>query len=87
MATIKIGKRIKLYIFPFCFLNFLFFSLRCLKFFVLGKLPLFFQNNSLYYWNAPLILKIFNDKTDIYFFRIRKLLFFSLMCFYLQLYC
>ena len=27
--------------------------------------------------NAPLILKIFNDKTDIYFFLIRKLLFFS----------
>ena len=87
MVTIKIEKRIRLYIFSFCCLNFLFFSLRgseiylrwvsCFYFF---KITVFITGN------APLILKIFNNKTDIYFFFIRKLLFF-LMCFYLQFPC
>ena len=69
MVTIKIEKRIRLYIFSFCCLNFLFFSLRgseiylrwvsCFYFF---KITVFITGN------APLILKIFNNKTDIFFF-------------------
>ena len=77
-VTIKIGKRIRLYIFSFCFLNFLFFSLRgseCFLFlvscFYFCKITVFFTGN------APLILKIFNDETDIYFFRKRNCFFFS----------
>ena len=88
MVTIKIGKRIRLYIFSFCFLNFLFFSLRGSEIFLFWVSCFYFCKIIVFITgNAPLILKIFNDKTDIYFFRIRKLLFFPLMCFYLQLYC
>ena len=78
MVTIKTEKRIKLYIFSFCSSNFLFFSLRgseiylyWVSFFYFCKITVFITGNT------PLILKIFNNKTDIYFFLIRKLLFFS----------
>ena len=78
MVTIKMEKRIKLYIFSFCCLNFLFFSLKgseihlyWVSFFYFCKITVFITGNT------PLILKIFNNKTDIYFFLIRKLLFFS----------
>ena len=88
MVTIKIGKRIRLYIFSFCFLIFLFFSLRGYGIFLFWVSCFYFCKITVFITgNAPLILKIFNYKTDIYFFRIRKLLFFSLMCFYLQLHC
>ena len=78
LVTIKMENRIRLHIFSFCCLNFLFFSLRgseiylrwvsCFYFF---KITVFITGN------APLILKIFNSKTDIYFFFIHNLLFFS----------
>ena len=78
MVTIKMEKRIVLYIFSLCCLNFLFFSLRgseiCLYWvscFYFFKITVFITGNT------PLILKIFNSKTDICFFLIRKLLFFS----------
>ena len=78
MVTIKTEKRIKLYIFSFRSSNFLFFSLRgseiylyWVSFFYFCKITVFITGNT------PLILKIFNNKTDIYFFLIRKLLFFS----------
>ena len=77
MVTIKMEKRIRLYIFFFCCLNILFFSLRgseiyfCwVSCFCFCKIAVFIIEN------APLILKTFNNKTDIYFFVIRKLLFF-----------
>ena len=88
MVTIKLGKRIRLYIFSFCFLIFLFFSLRGYEIFLFWVSCFYFCKIAVFITgNAPLILKISNYKTDIYFFRIRKLFFFSLMCFYLQLYC
>ena len=78
MVTIKIGKRIRLYIFSFCFLNFLFFSLRGSEIFLFWVSCFYFCKITVFITgNAPLILKIFNNKTDIYFFLIRKLLFFS----------
>ena len=81
MVTIKIGKRMRLYIFSFCFLNFLFFSLRGSEIFLFWVSCFYFCKITLFITgNAPLILKIFNYKTDIYFFRIRKLLFFFLLC-------
>ena len=78
MVTIKMEKRIKLYIFSFCCLNFLFFSLKgCEIYFCLVSCFYFCKITVFIIGNAPLILKIFNNKTDIYFFLIRKLLFFS----------
>ena len=77
MVTIKIGKRIRLYIFSFCFLIFLFFSLRGYEIFLFWVSCFYFCKITVFITgNAPLILKIFNYKTDVYFFRIRKLLFF-----------
>ena len=80
MVTIKMEKRIRLYIFFFCCLNILFFSLRgseiyfCwVSCFCFCKITVFIIGN------APFNLKIFNNKIDIYFFLIRKLLFFSYM--------
>ena len=78
MFAIKMEKRIRLYIVFFCCLNFLFCSLRgfeiCIcwvSFFYSCKITVSIIVN------ATLILKVFNNKTDIYFFYIRKLLFFS----------
>ena len=83
MVTIKIGKRIRLYIFSFCFLNFLFFSLRGSEIFLFWVSCFYFCKITVFITgNAPLILKIFNNKTDIYFFLIRKLLFFSYVLLY-----
>ena len=77
MVTIKMEKN-GLYIFFFCCLYFIFFSLKgseiylcwvnCFNF---CKITVFIIGN------APLILKIFDHKTDIYFFLIRKLLLLS----------
>ena len=80
MVTIKIEKRIRLYIFSFCCLNFLFFSLRGSEIYFCWVSCFYFCKITVFIiGNAPLILKIFNNKTDIYFFLIRKLLFFSYM--------
>ena len=82
MVTIKIGKIIRLYIFFFCLLNFLFFSLRGSEIFLFWVSCFYFCKVTVFITgNAPLILKIFTGKTDIYFFRIRKLLFFLLCAF------
>ena len=71
MVTIKMENRVRLYIFSFCCLNFLVFSLRgsevylcCVSCFYFCKITVFITGN------APLILKIFNNKIDIYFFLI-----------------
>ena len=78
MVTIKIGKRIRLYIFSFCFLNFLFFSLRGYEIFLFWVSCFYFCKITVFITgNAPLILKILNSKTDIYFFLILEILFFS----------
>ena len=78
MVTIKIGKRIRLYIFSFCFLNFLFFSLRGSEIFLFWVSCFYFCKITVFITgNAPLILKILNSKTDIYFFLILEILFFS----------
>ena len=68
-----------MYIFFFCCLNFLFFSLRgseiylcCVRCFYFCKITVFITGNE------PLVLKIFNNKTDIYFCIISKLPFFLL---------
>ena len=78
MVTIKMENRVRLYIFSFCCLNFLVFSLRgseiylsCVSCFYFCKITVFITGN------APLILKILNNKTDIYFFLILEILFFS----------
>ena len=76
MVTIKIEKRIRLYIFSFCCLNFLFFSLRGSEIYFCWVSCFYFCKITVFITgNAPLILKMFNNKTDIYFFPIRKLLF------------
>ena len=78
MVTMKKGKRIRLHIFSFCFLNFLFFSLRGSEIYLCWVSCFYFCKITVFITgNAPLILKIFNNKADIYFFLIRKLLFFS----------
>ena len=88
MLTIKIEKRIRLYIFSFCCLNFLFFSLKGYEIYFCWVNCFYFCKITVFITgNAPLILKIFSTKSDIYFFLIRKLLFFSLMCFYLHFHC
>ena len=80
MVTIKMERRIRLYIFSFCCLNFLFFSLRGSEIYFCWVSCFYFCKITVFIiGNAPLILKIFNNKTDIYFFLIRKLLFFSYM--------
>ena len=82
MVTIKMEKRIRLYIFFFCCLNILFFSLRgCEIYFCWVSCFCFCKIAVFTIGNAPLILKTFNNKTDIYFFVIRKLLFFPLCAF------
>ena len=88
MVIIKMEKRISLYIFLLLLLfNFLFFSLRGSETYLCWVSCFYFCKITVFITgNAPLILKIFNNKTDIYFFLIRKLLF-SLMCFYLQFHC
>ena len=79
MVTIKMAKKIRLYIF-FCCLNFLFFSLRGSEIYFCWVSCFYFYKITVFIiGNAPLTLKIFNNKTDIYFFLIRKLLFFSYM--------
>ena len=78
MVTIKMKKKNRLYIFFFCCLNFLFFSLRGSEIYFCWVSCFYFCKITVFIiGNAPLILKIFNNKTDIYFFLIRKLLFFS----------
>ena len=78
MVTIKMEKRIRLYVFSFCCLNFLFFSLRGSEIYFCWVSCFYFCKITVFIiGNAPLILKIFNNKTDIYFFLVRKLLFFS----------
>ena len=83
MVTIKMENRVRLYIFSFCCLNFLVFSLRgsevylcCVSCFYFCKITVFITGN------APLILKIFNNKTDIYFFLIRNVLLFTVSSFF-----
>ena len=78
MVTIKMENRIRLYIFSFCCLNFLFFSLRGSEIYFCWVSCFYFCKITVFIiGNAPLIFKIFNNKTDIYFFLIRKWLFFS----------
>ena len=78
MVTIKMAKKVRLYIFFFCCLNFLFFSLRGSEIYFCWVSCFYFCKITVFIiGNAPLILKIFNNKTDIYFFLIHKLLFFS----------
>ena len=78
MVTIKMEKRIRLYIFSFCCSNFLFLSLRGSEICFCWVSCFYFCNITVFIIrNAPLILKIFNSKTDIYFFLILKWLFFS----------
>ena len=62
----------------FAFIKF-FFNL-----FGLGKLLLFLQNNIIFTGHAPLIIKIFNNKSDII---LLISCFFSLKRFYLEFYC
>ena len=82
MVTIKIEKRIRLYIFSFCCLNFLFFSLKGYEiYFCLVSCFYFCKITVFIIGNAPLILKIFSTKSDIYFFLICELLFFLLCAF------
>ena len=84
MVTIKMEKRSRLYIFfSCCCLNFLFFSLRGSESYLCWVRCFYFCKITVFIiGNAPLILKIFNNKTDIYFFLIRKLLFFSYVLLY-----
>ena len=78
MVTIKMGKKTGLFIFLFCCLNFIFFSLKGSEIYLCWVSCFYFCKITLFIpGNAPLILKIFNGKTDIYFFLIRKLTFFS----------
>ena len=78
MVTIRMRKRIRLCIFSFCCLNFLFFSLRGSEIYLCWVSCFYFCKIIVFITgNASLILKTFNGKTDIYFFLIRKLLFFS----------
>ena len=78
MVTIKMEKRISWYIFSFCCLNFLFFRLRGSEIYLRWVSCFYFCKITVFITgNTPLILKIFNSKTDICFFLIRKLLFFS----------
>ena len=80
VVTIKMEKKIGLYIFFFCCLDFIFFSLRGSEIYLCGVSCFYFCKITVFIiGNAPLILKIFNNKTDIYFFLIGKLLFFSYM--------
>ena len=67
-----------MYIFFFCCFNFLFFSLRRSEIYFCWVGCFYFCKITVFIIvNAPLILKIFNNKTDIYFVLVRKLLFFS----------
>ena len=78
MVTIKMEKRVRLYIFSFCCLIFLFFSLKWSEIYLCWVSWFCFCEITVFVTgNAPLILKIFNNKTHIYFFLIRKLPFFS----------
>ena len=80
MVTIKMEKEIRLYILFFCCLNSLLFSLRGSEIYFCWVSCFYFCKITIFIiGNAPLILNIFNNKTDIYFFVIRKLLFFSYM--------
>ena len=76
-----------MYIFFFCCLNFLFFSLRGSEIYFCWVSCFYFCKITVFIiGNAPLILKIFNHKTDINFF-LYVSCFLSLMCFYLQFHC
>ena len=77
MVSIKMRRRTRLYTFSFCFLIFLFFfSLRGSEIYLSWVSCFYFRKIIVFITgNAPLILKVFNDKTDIYFFLIGKLLF------------
>ena len=80
VVTIKMEKKIGLYIFFFCCLDFIFFSLKGSEIYLCWVSCFYFCKITVFIiGNAPLILKIFNNKTDIYFFLICKLLFFSYM--------
>ena len=82
MVTIKMGKKTGLFIFFFCCLNFIFFSLKGSEIYLCWVSCFYFCKITVFIiGNAPLILKIFNHKTDIYFSLIRKLLFFLLCAF------
>ena len=78
LVTIKMGKRIRLCIFSFCFLNFLVFSLRGSEIYLRWVSCFYFCKITVFIAeNTPLIFKIFNNKADNYSFFIRKLLLFS----------
>ena len=82
MVTIKIEKKNGLYIFFFYCLNFIFFILNVSEIYLCWVSCFYFcKITAFIIANAPLILKIFNRKTDIYFFLIHKLLFFLLCAF------
>ena len=89
MVTIKMKKKNRLYIFFFCCLNFLFFSLRGSEIYFCWVSCFYFCKITVFIiGNAPLIPKIFNNKTDIcLFFFLYVSCFFSLMYFYLQFHC
>ena len=87
MVTIKMEKRIRLYIFSFCCLNFLFVSLRLLEIYFCWVSCFYFCKITVFiFGNAPLILKIFKTKL-IFIFFLYVSCSFSLMCFYLQFHC
>ena len=78
MVTIKMEKRISLYIFFVLFFKFLIFNLKGSEIYLCWVSCFYFCKIAVFITgNAPVILKTFNNKTDIYFFLIRKLLFFS----------
>ena len=80
MVTNKIGKRIRLYIFSFCFLIFLFFSLRGYEIFLFWVSCFCFCKITVFITgNAPLILKILITKL-IFIFFVYVSCFFFLLC-------
>ena len=78
VVTIKMEKKIGLYIFFFCCLDFIFFSLKGSEIYLCWVSCFYFCKILVFnIGNASLILKMFNHKTDFSFFLIRNLLFFS----------
>ena len=83
MITIKMEKGNRLHIFFFCCLNFLFFSLRRSEIYFCWVSCFYFCKITVFIIrNAHLILKTFNNITDIYFFFSHVSYFFSLMGFF-----
>ena len=78
MVTIKMEKRISLYIFFVLFFKFLIFNLKGSEIYLCWVSCFYFCKIAVFITgNAPVILKTFYNKTDIYFFLKRKLLFFT----------